>query len=138
MGKKRLLIVDDEEKFAAFVAKVAVPMGFEVEVTANGRAFMEAYRRQPPDVVVLDMIMPEIDGNELILWLVGEGATAHLIIITGYSPQYATNARLLAEYKGLRSVRSLSKPVTVARLREALSEARGCAPCAPAPLGGGD
>lgn len=128
MASKRLLIVDDEPKFAAFVGKVAGPLGFDVEITSNGRQFMEAYERQVPHTVVLDMVMPEIDGNELVLWLVGKNSTAHIIIITGYSPQYATNARLLAEFKGLRSVRTLSKPVSVARLREALAATRGCEP----------
>lgn len=128
MEPKRLLIVDDEPKFAAFVRKVAEPLGYAVEVTTNGRDFMDAYRREPPHTIVLDMVMPEIDGNELILWLVGENCRAHIIIITGFSPQYATNARLLAEYKGLRSVKTLSKPVSVPRLRKALADAHGCAP----------
>jgi response regulator of citrate/malate metabolism len=66
--------------------------------------------------------MPDIDGNELVLWLVGQECAADIFIITGYHPDYAVNARLLAEYKGLRSVQTLSKPVSVARLREALSE----------------
>lgn len=66
------------------------------------------------------MVMPDIDGNELVLWLVDQQCVADIIIITGYHPDYAVNARLLAEFKGLRSVATLSKPVSVARLREAL------------------
>lgn len=122
MNGKRLLIVDDEPKFAAFVRKVAAPLGYDVEVTNHGRIFQEAYLRAVPDVVVLDMVMPEIDGNELILWLVEQDCTADLIIMTGYSPDYAVNARLLAEFKGLRSVTTLSKPISVARLRAALAK----------------
>lgn len=128
MANKRLLIVDDEVKFAALVRKVAEPLGYDVEITTSGRDFMEAYSREVPHTVVLDMVMPEIDGNELILWLVGQNSRSHIIIITGFSPQYATNARLLAEYKGLKSVKTLSKPVSVPRLREALSAAHQCAP----------
>lgn len=132
MSAKRVLIVDDEPKFAAFVGKVARPLGFEVEITCHGRDFIDAYNRQKPDIVVIDMVMPEIDGNELVLWLVQQNYDAAVIIITGFSPQYAVNARLLAEYKGLRSVRTLSKPVTVARLRETLASA-----IAPPPLKNG-
>ena len=43
--------------------------------------------------------MPEMDGNELVLWLVEQNYEASLIIITGYSPDYAKDARLLAEFK---------------------------------------
>ena len=121
MPAKRLLIVDDEPKFATFVSKVAGRLGYDVEVTTHARDFQAAYERATPDTIVMDMVMPEIDGNELVLWLVERGCTADLIIITGYSPDYAVNARLLAEFKGLRSVTSLSKPVSVSRLREVLS-----------------
>ncbi len=102
MAAKRLLIVDDEPRFAAFVERVASRLG------------------QRPDTIVLDMVMPDIDGNELILWLVDQRCRADIIIITGYHPDYAVNARLLAEMKGLRSVLTLSKPVSISRLRAAL------------------
>lgn len=121
MTPKRVLIVDDEPRFATFVERIALQMGFEVEVTNHGREFQKAYVRKRPDIVVIDMVMPDIDGNELILWLVEQGCEADVIIITGYHPDYAANARLLAEFKGLRSVATLSKPVSIARLRQALS-----------------
>ena len=72
-------------------------------------------------MIVMDMVMPEMDGNELVLWLVEQRYAANLIIITGYNPDYAKDARLLAEFKGLRSVITLTKPIRVARLREALT-----------------
>jgi CheY-like chemotaxis protein len=116
------LIVDDEPRFASFVGKVAAPLGYDVEITTHGREFQKAYRKNKPDCIVLDMVMPEIDGNELILWLVKEGCDADIIIITGFSPDYAVNARILGEFKGLRSVRTLSKPVSVAQLRKILAD----------------
>ena len=123
MTKKRLLIVDDEPKFAAFVQKVAAGLGYEVEVTHHGADFQRAYKRCPPDSVIIDMVMPDIDGNELILWLVKQKSESNVTIITGYSPDYAVNARLLAEFKGLKPVKTLSKPVSVQQLRNILSDA---------------
>ncbi len=123
MNRKRVLIVDDEPRFAALVGRVAEQMGFEVEMTHHGLDFQRAYLRERPDVVIIDMVMPDIDGNELVLWLVDRGCEADIIIITGYHPDYAVNARLLAEYKGMRSVATLSKPVSVPRLRQALMTA---------------
>lgn len=125
MHRKRLLIVDDEPRFAAFVERVAERLGYNVEVTNHGRDFKSAYQREQPDTVVIDMVMPDIDGNELVLWLVEQRCAAEIIIITGYHPDYAVNARLLAEYKGLRSVATLSKPVSISRLREALANPGG-------------
>jgi CheY-like chemotaxis protein len=120
MSEKRLLVVDDEPEFGEFVRKVAADLGYEVRVTTNGKAFQEAYQTLQPTTVVLDMVMPEMDGNELVLWLLQQHYTANLIIITGYSPDYATDARRLAEFKGLRSVTMLIKPIRLTKLREVL------------------
>ena len=121
MSEKRLLVVDDEPEFCELVRKVAADMGYEVQVATNGHTFQAAYLSLQPTLIVMDMVMPEMDGNELVLWLVEQGYAADLVIITGYNPDYAKDARLLAEFKGLRSVTTLTKPIRIARLREALS-----------------
>ncbi|MCC6136459.1 MAG: response regulator [Candidatus Contendobacter sp.] len=121
MSEKRLLVVDDEPEFCELVRKVAADMGYEVQVATNGHTFQAAYLTLQPTLIVMDMVMPEMDGNELVLWLVEQGYAADLVIITGYNPDYAKDARLLAEFKGLRSVTTLTKPIRIARLREALS-----------------
>jgi CheY-like chemotaxis protein len=121
MTDKRLLVVDDEPEFGEFVRKVATDLGYEVRVTTNGKAFQAAYHELQPTTVVLDMVMPGMDGNEVVLWLMQQHYAANLIIITGYSPDYATDARRLAEFKGLRSVTMLTKPIRLAKLREVLS-----------------
>ena len=121
MSEKRLLVVDDEPEFCELVRKVATDLDYEVLVATNGRTFQEAYLALQPTMIVMDMVMPEMDGNELVLWLVEQRYAANLIIITGYNPDYAKDARLLAEFKGLRSVITLTKPIRVARLREALT-----------------
>jgi hypothetical protein len=72
----------------------------------------------------MDMVMPEMDGNELILWLMEQHYDGNLIIITGYSPDYANDARLLAEFQGLDSVMTLIKPLSLGRLREILVNLR--------------
>lgn len=120
MSNQRLLIVDDEPDFGQMVARVAADLGYEARVTTNGYEFQAAYQELQPTLIVLDMVMPEMDGNELVLWLMEQHYAAHLIIITGYSPDYAKDARVLAEFSGLRSVKTLTKPIGLAKLREAL------------------
>jgi CheY-like chemotaxis protein len=120
MQAGRLLICDDEPAFGRFVQNVAENLGYEVCVTTDGRAFIEAYKSFKPTMIILDMIMPGMDGNEIVLWLAKQKCTARLIIITGYTPDYAAHAKVLAEYKGLRPVTTLLKPVEVSRLRAVL------------------
>jgi CheY-like chemotaxis protein len=121
MSEKRLLVIDDEPEFGELVRKVALGLGYEVRVTTHGRAFQDAYHELHPTMIVMDMVMPEMDGNELVLWLMEQRYAARLIIITGYSPDYAKDARVLAEFSGLRSVMTLTKPIGLAKLREVLS-----------------
>ena len=121
MREQRLLIVDDEPDFGQMVARVAADLGYETRVTTNGYEFQTVYQEFQPTLIVLDMVMPEMDGNELVVWLMEQGYAAGLIIITGSSPEYAKDAQMLAEFKGLRSVITLAKPIRLAQLREALS-----------------
>ncbi|MGZ9082811.1 MAG: response regulator [Rhodoplanes sp.] len=120
MLNKKLLICDDEAAFGRLVQHVAEDLGYEVRATTEGRAFMEAYSTFEPTTIIIDMIMPGMDGNELVLWLAKQKSTARLIIITGFTPDYATHAKILAEYKGLRPVTTLSKPIELSELRAVL------------------
>ena len=122
MGKQdeRLLVCDDEPAFGRFVKNVAEGLGYQVEVTTTWQAFMQAYLTFEPTTIVLDIVMPGMDGIELVGWLGNRQSSARLIIVTGYTPDYAANAKILAEYKGLGPVTTLHKPVEVNRLRAAL------------------
>ena len=124
MTDKRLLVIDDEPAFGEFVENVAIDLGYQVTVTTDARAFMAAYETVKPTTIVLDMVMPDMDGNELILWLAKQHYAEDLVVITGYSPDYAANAKTLAEFKGLRHVVTLHKPVELDELRGALTRER--------------
>lgn len=121
MTGKRLLVIDDEPAFGKLVENVAIDLGYDVTVTTDARTFMAAYETVRPNMVVLDIVMPDMDGNELILWLAGKNYAEEMVVITGYSPDYAANAKTLAEFKGLRNVVTLHKPVELDELRRALT-----------------
>ena len=120
MTGRRLLVCDDEPAFGRFVRNVAEDMGYVVAVTASGQELMTSYEDFEPTTIILDMVMPGLDGNEIILWLAERKCSAQLIIITGFTPDYAEHAKVLAEYKGLRPVITLSKPIEIAELRAVL------------------
>lgn len=121
MNTKRLLIVDDEPAFGEFVRQVALALDYEVTVTTNGHTFQQCYPTVQPTLIMLDMIMPDIDGNELLLWALHQGYANDLIITTGYSPDYVQDAKTLAEFMVLREVTTLVKPIPLSQLRAALS-----------------
>jgi diguanylate cyclase (GGDEF)-like protein len=72
----RVLVVDDDEDIARFIELNLVLEGFEVEVVHDGRVALEAVLRQPPDLVLLDVMMPHLDGVEVLRRLRANAATA--------------------------------------------------------------
>ena len=121
MNPTRLLVVDDEAGFREFVVEVAVGLGYDVESAANGAEFKTLFEASRPDIAVVDLVMPGIDGIELINWLAERATNLRLIMVTGYTPHYVELAKKLGEAKGLHSVTTLNKPVRLAALREALT-----------------
>ena len=69
MSGKRLLAIDDEPDFMEIVRTVAEELGYEVKITDKADQFAEVYETLDPDVIVLDLVMPEVDGVELAQWL---------------------------------------------------------------------
>jgi len=61
-GKKRVLVVDDEPDFVAIVKKYLEKEGFLVEVAYDGAEGLKKVKANPPDAMVLDVMMPEKDG----------------------------------------------------------------------------
>lgn len=120
MPEKRLLVCDDEPAVGRFVQNVVEPLGYDVRITTSGEELMRIYDDFQPSIILLDMVMPGADGNEVIMWLADRGCTARLIIMTGYHPDYAAHARVLARYKGLGSVTTLDKPFGIEVLIAAL------------------
>ena len=120
MSGKRLLIVDDEAAFARFIKTVADEMGFEVRLAVSASQFREAYADFDPELIFLDIVMPEADGIELLRWLADQACRAQVVFMTGGNPEYAVAAQKLAEAKGLNAELTLAKPIAVADLRQVL------------------
>ena len=62
-----ILIIDDEEAVRALLRFALEAAGYEVTEAANGRQGLERYRQRPTDLVITDMLMPELNGLEMLL-----------------------------------------------------------------------
>jgi two-component system alkaline phosphatase synthesis response regulator PhoP len=79
--KKRVLIVDDEPDFSMIVQTYLEKEGFATELAYNGLEGYEKVKANPPDAIVLDVMMPEMDGYQLCAKLKKEPAYAEIPII---------------------------------------------------------
>lgn len=120
---RRLLILDDETDFGRYVESVARDIGFSVRTTDCGDEFKRAFDEFGPDVVSIDMIMPDVDGVQMLEFLARRKCEARIVIISGFTPFYLHCARELAQGLGLKTPILMSKPVHLKDLREALLQA---------------
>jgi two-component system, OmpR family, response regulator MprA len=79
--RARILVVDDDPRIAAAARRALVYEGFEVDVADDGRRAMDVARERLPDLVVLDVMLPELDGIEVCRRL-REGSDVPILMLT--------------------------------------------------------
>ncbi len=82
MNAARILVVDDDPRIAAAVRRALAYEGYHVEVAHDGRSALQATQRSSPDLVVLDVMMPGIDGIEVCRRLRAAGDEAAILMLT--------------------------------------------------------
>jgi len=65
MLKKKILAVDDEIEMLILLEKRLLASGYEVFTATNGKEALLIARRELPDLIILDILMPEMDGSEM-------------------------------------------------------------------------
>ena len=113
-----ILIVDDEEQLRLLMRQALEQADFAVQDAKDGKEALEQYRRNPTDLVIMDILMPGQDGLESIIQLRREFPTVKVIAITGGSEMIGVlNYLEVAKMLGAR--RTLHKPFELKELVEA-------------------
>jgi two-component system OmpR family response regulator len=82
MAGPRLLLVDDEDNLRSMLEAALRHSGFEVDPVANGRAALEAVEATKPDLVVLDVMLPDLDGFDVVKRLRSGGDRTPVLFLT--------------------------------------------------------
>lgn len=69
MNGKNILIVEDEASIAEVVSLYLKRAGYDVQIASDGKQGMNAFERLNPDFVILDLMLPEVDGLSLTRWI---------------------------------------------------------------------
>jgi DNA-binding response OmpR family regulator len=69
MNTKNILVVEDEPSIAEVVSLYLKRAGYHVQIASDGRQAMNIFERQSPDFVILDLMLPQVDGLSLTRWL---------------------------------------------------------------------
>jgi DNA-binding response OmpR family regulator len=131
----RILVVEDDPDIAGLVARYLDKAGFAADVRASGRAALDAIRQSAPDLMVLDLMLPEMDGLDVCRTVRANPQTADLPII-----MLTARAEEAERIAGLEIGADdyLAKPFSpnelVARVRALLRRARRAPPAGDHPL----
>ena len=122
MRQPRLLLVDDEPVLAGFVASAARESGYDAVLTSDDEEFRAQFLANRPDMVVLDLGMPGMDGIELLRFLAEQHFQSPVLIISGFDRRVLESSFRLGEALGLTMVGPLEKPVRLEALEALLIE----------------
>ena len=112
--KKLILVVDDEPDFVSIVQSNLEKEGFAVNVAYDGNEGLKKVRQSPPDLIVLDVMMPEKDGYEMCAELKKDEATADIPIIMLTAVADHVSSTRYSHYNGMSMEADdyLPKPAT--------------------------
>lgn len=116
----RLLIVDDDELVGRTIQMIARRQGIEVRVTCDPTRFLELVEEWQPGIVAIDLVMPEMDGVQVLNELARRGCMAHVIVTSGVGHRVLEAAGRSAREHGLHIAGVLPKPFATADVRSML------------------
>lgn len=117
----KILIIDDEAALRSVISQRLILEGYDVDTAANGREGIARCAISHPDIVITDLLMPEMDGLEVIRTLKG---SPHSPLIIAMSGGGSRGMDFLIEAAEFGAIRTLSKPFTLDYLVFLINELR--------------
>jgi EAL domain-containing protein (putative c-di-GMP-specific phosphodiesterase class I) len=126
MSNKEPVLVglDDDADIGDLIRGIGGRAGFSVTTSTMAATFKESLRQLRPDVVVLDLQMPGMDGVQMLRWLADQAVEAGVLLISGMDERTIASAEQFGISRGLRMLGALQKPFTAEEMLEKLLFAR--------------
>ncbi|MBO7061894.1 response regulator [Fibrobacter sp.] len=116
----KILIIDDDEQFNLMLKSALAIKGYEVDTASNGKEAMALYQSNVYDVIITDIIMPNVDGYEVILNLRRMGMADRIIAVSGGGRTAADDYLITAKHFNVAA--TFNKPVDLQALRAKVEE----------------
>jgi CheY-like chemotaxis protein len=111
---RKILLVDDEEDLRVLVSSIVADLGYEVETATDGLSAIEKAEQDPPDLILLDLLLPGIDGLTVLRYLRESGCSAPIVLLTACSDERTIRKALREGASGY-----VPKPFRIHELSEA-------------------
>jgi len=111
MSKKKIMVVDDEESLLQLVAAILGNEGYEVIQAANGKECLDKLKKETPDLILLDVMMPGMTGREVLENIRKNPKTKNIKVILLTVIRYAELGKLGKDmFKSLKVIDYITKP----------------------------
>lgn len=119
--QKKLLVVDDEVGITKLVSRIATSLGYEVRAVNDALDAVPAYAAFEPDVLLLDLIMPNIDGIDVLNQVLALRAPDSVIVMSGYGQSYLRLGEAVGKFHDHDKITLLAKPFRRTQLIDLLA-----------------
>ncbi|HJQ84228.1 MAG TPA: response regulator transcription factor [Candidatus Binatia bacterium] len=113
----RILLVEDDPDLREAMTELLESEGYEVDTAAEGQAAFEQMRSSPPDLILLDLMLPVMDGFEFRVRQMQEPRLAAIPVIV-----FSGGGDLEQKAASLHAAACFAKPIDVARLLEVIDQ----------------
>ena len=119
MSGKRILVVDDHEQIRDSISEILELEQYEIETAINGKDALEKVASFQPDLIETDILMPDMDGYELMMkkWTDQQIYEIPIIVVSAMVSKYD-----IAAGKALGAKKYITKPFKATELIEAVGE----------------
>jgi len=123
----RVLVVEDDDATRAILREMLGREGCQVDLAENGLVALEGVAKAKPDIILLDLLMPKMDGFEFLeaLRSTPDGGDIPIVVLTAKELSESERARLAGEVKAVLRKSMHSRDELAAELRRALRAGRG-------------
>lgn len=115
MEQKKILIVDDQNGIRILLVELFSNEGYEMFQAANGKAALEVVEQEVPDLVLLDMKIPGMDGLEILRHIKETHPQINVIMMTAYG-----ELDIIQKAKDLGALSHFTKPFDIDEMRQAV------------------
>lgn len=116
MDKKKVLIVDDQNGIRVLLVEVFSNEGYETFQASNGKLALDIVRKESPDLLLLDMKIPGMDGLDILKHVKQINSDIKVIMMTAYG-----ELDMIKEATQLGALMHFTKPFDIDELRQAVN-----------------
>ncbi len=114
---KRVLIVDDSTFTRNIHKQIITSVGYQTLEAANGAEAIETFEKEKPDLVIIDLLMPDMDGMDAVSKILEKDADAKVIVCSTDKQKYRKEQASELGVQGF-----LTKPVNAEKFRETVQD----------------